>query len=930
MSKAVYSGIRTDRSRSSFPVRTAPLERERLERTAESAARGSDRSTLEHRFGRVRVHETPAPVTHPKLKMGTPGDKYEREADRVAGELTRTAKERTEMPTLSPVCASALSRGWGLGVAAPIAPGIRSRLESLQRGGGQQLPEQVREVIEPRLGYDLGGVRIHRNSAAHGVADELHARALTVGNHIIFNSGQYPAGDEANSRLLTHELAHTVQQQHEAHPIIQRVPMVKHAGTPEEGLRPAPVEDLIEPGSDLDRQFNSLSLSIRQLLHNVFGEAGAPAEEVWAELFPKRQFSEARTAAESYRAVTNELSTRKLDIAFAAQWLDIAISTLSTVGAALNEIVNSGTAQASMAKTLSRQARRILNAAKRLRKNQKIARGNALAARARASTVKRLSREKEEAEQQERREQRPDLLQLAHASDLELLKLRFKAERSDPDFVETINKEIEVTEALKERSSPEMPRAALEDRLGTVERSSREDAAQLIARMDQLDLTRLAEQDSERMGAVGLRLAESTPSQTVMGLAGTPLPFIGPKLADIVSERFEEKQAIQDLSAAMVLAGGRSEQIPVPDLDQLTHIEIKRNGACVTFRKSELLYSLELLDASRAGSSRTPRREWTFSPSDLVTLTVVSSGQTVTRPAFAWLHAEDNGLEATYQEWASLAQQATAVARASMKAATSKAATQTSGFTPAGVPSKGNVQPVKPPSAAPRPVTGLMGKRAAAERSTSPTGTGHSMDSSSLEAPKAIKGGEGVLAPAPTAGWGQGKGSDVIQTPSEIRRTSTGLGAAREPERATSRGISQVPQKNLAVAEGGRITPEGEKLVWQHKYISYAKEGVEKRIRELINTFEKSVQNRHRWKKARKNWNETHKGAVAFDLPDTPSDPSIVIELDIGMAGRQPPGWPEVEMRLRAYFKEHKGIPPNAHLNFWWDETLLTADEIVR
>lgn len=144
MSKAVYSGIRTDRSRSSFPVRTAPLERERLERTAESAARGSDRSTLEHRFGRVRVHETPAPVTHPKLKMGTPGDKYEREADRVAGELTRTAKERTEMPTLSPVCASALSRGWGLGVAAPIAPGIRSRLESLQRGGGQQLPEQVR------------------------------------------------------------------------------------------------------------------------------------------------------------------------------------------------------------------------------------------------------------------------------------------------------------------------------------------------------------------------------------------------------------------------------------------------------------------------------------------------------------------------------------------------------------------------------------------------------------------------------------------------------------------------------------------------------------------------------------------------------------------------------------------------------------------
>jgi hypothetical protein len=139
-----------------------------------------------------------------------------------------------------------------------------------------------------------------------------------------------------------------------------------------------------------------------------------------------------------------------------------------------------------------------------------------------------------------------------------------------------------------------------------------------------------------------------------------------------------------------------------------------------------------------------------------------------------------------------------------------------------------------------------------------------------------------------------------------------------------------VPQKNLAIAEGGRITAEGESVVWQHKYVSYAKQGVEQRVRELIKTFQRSVQNKSRWKNLRKNWNETHKGAVDFDLPETASDPSIVIELEIGMAGRIPPGWPKVEERLRAYFKEQKGIPPNARLKFWWDETLLTADEMLR
>lgn len=59
---------------------------------------------------------------------------------------------------------------------------------------------------------DFSAVRIHTDARAGASARAVHAKAYTVGNHIVFASGRYAPGTYAGDRLLAHELAHTLQQ----------------------------------------------------------------------------------------------------------------------------------------------------------------------------------------------------------------------------------------------------------------------------------------------------------------------------------------------------------------------------------------------------------------------------------------------------------------------------------------------------------------------------------------------------------------------------------------------------------------------------------------------------------------------------------------------------------------------------------------------
>ncbi len=81
-----------------------------------------------------------------------------------------------------------------------------------ERGGGQTLDNSLRDQLEPSLGYDLTQVRVHTSPEADSLNQKLGARAFTTGNDIFFRDGRYDPHTSAGQELVTHEVAHVVQQ----------------------------------------------------------------------------------------------------------------------------------------------------------------------------------------------------------------------------------------------------------------------------------------------------------------------------------------------------------------------------------------------------------------------------------------------------------------------------------------------------------------------------------------------------------------------------------------------------------------------------------------------------------------------------------------------------------------------------------------------
>lgn len=144
--------------------------------------------------------------------IGSPNDKYEREAERAAEEVIGTP-------------ASTVSNMF------PSAQGRNAHSYVSETGSGR-LDKETREFFEQRFGHDFSQVRIHADGQAAEAARALNARAFTVGSHIVFGSGEYARGTTKGRRLMAHELAHVVQQSGSIHtnmglsslstPIIQR------------------------------------------------------------------------------------------------------------------------------------------------------------------------------------------------------------------------------------------------------------------------------------------------------------------------------------------------------------------------------------------------------------------------------------------------------------------------------------------------------------------------------------------------------------------------------------------------------------------------------------------------------------------------------------------------------------------------------------
>ena len=80
------------------------------------------------------------------------------------------------------------------------------------RSAGRPLEPGLRDEMEARFGHDFSRVRVHTDARAAESARAVDALAYTVGPEIVFDDGRYSADTTEGKCLLTHELAHVVQQ----------------------------------------------------------------------------------------------------------------------------------------------------------------------------------------------------------------------------------------------------------------------------------------------------------------------------------------------------------------------------------------------------------------------------------------------------------------------------------------------------------------------------------------------------------------------------------------------------------------------------------------------------------------------------------------------------------------------------------------------
>lgn len=88
------------------------------------------------------------------------------------------------------------------------------------------MPEQTKSFMESCFDTDFSTVRIHADSNAVQLSNNLNAQAFTVGNNIYFNEGKFQPDSSEGKHLLAHELTHVIQQKNN---VISRQPAPKPA-----------------------------------------------------------------------------------------------------------------------------------------------------------------------------------------------------------------------------------------------------------------------------------------------------------------------------------------------------------------------------------------------------------------------------------------------------------------------------------------------------------------------------------------------------------------------------------------------------------------------------------------------------------------------------------------------------------------------------
>lgn len=204
---------------------------------------------LESDIKRILLRPQTNTVVHagigPELMVGSPDDRCEQEADHLADQVmslptypsgTSLSSEAGMIQHRLKVHHPAQDRSRTASIQAPtIEPFAGSTIiRKVLSAPGQMMASDTLKFMQARFKFDFGHVRVHSDAKAAEAARVLQARAFTVGNNIVFGFNEYQPYSTKGKRLLCHELAHVIQQQHADNSnvlIIQRTPITFRRGT---------------------------------------------------------------------------------------------------------------------------------------------------------------------------------------------------------------------------------------------------------------------------------------------------------------------------------------------------------------------------------------------------------------------------------------------------------------------------------------------------------------------------------------------------------------------------------------------------------------------------------------------------------------------------------------------------------------------------
>ncbi|MGZ4054943.1 MAG: eCIS core domain-containing protein [Bacteroidia bacterium] len=179
---------------------------------------------------KVEEEENKKNTIQAKLEIGASDDVHEQHADAVAKKVINNEDASHLVQNQPSATITSQTKEEEGTLMAKSEDGSLSGTEKLQttldssKGSGQALDDKTKTEMGDKMGADLSDVKIHTDSRAHEMSENINAKAFTHGQDIYFKQGNFDTTSTEGKSLLAHELAHTQQQKNGVGRKVQRQP----------------------------------------------------------------------------------------------------------------------------------------------------------------------------------------------------------------------------------------------------------------------------------------------------------------------------------------------------------------------------------------------------------------------------------------------------------------------------------------------------------------------------------------------------------------------------------------------------------------------------------------------------------------------------------------------------------------------------------